>query len=321
VSKAASGKINEVRELLLGDIDPGKETSTLGRALRAIRDMLDPKRVDSVQGSLETAIKQVTTDGGPLAKAVREVVNDALKPLEDRLNDLAKEIRGQEAAEVVVEQTTLKGASFEEEVVCTLQDWAQRAGAEVNYVGRDNRPGDIVVVTGESVYAGENLRVVVEARDRQKGLGRLAVSETLDAAMSERKANAAIYVSRTRDGLGHELGEWSEGISKTGRWVACTRDHLVTAVRFVIVQERVHKVQASAPRIDAASIEAHIQRIRTALARIKTINTKATEIRSCSDDVRSEAEGIREEIRGALSDIEESLRSTGSSHLQQAAAY
>jgi hypothetical protein len=137
--------------------------------------------------------------------------------------------------------------------------------------------------------------------------------------MAEREANAAIYVSRSQDGLAHELGEWSEGASTGGRWVACTNEHLITAIRFLVVQERLGRLKAFAPTVDASSIQTHVQRIRTALTRVKNVNAKATEIRDCSDAIRSEVEQIRDDVRSALDDIEESLGSMATAEAGEAA--
>jgi hypothetical protein len=308
VSKAASEKIDGIRKLLQEEVDPAKETSSLGKALRALRDLLDPRRTDSVQGSIDVAVKQITAESGPLAKAVRDVVAETLKPLEEKVGDLAKEVRGQEAAAKALEQTTQKGAPYEEEVVRVLQDWAQGLGAEVHHVGTDNRPGDVLVVLEQTDTGAIGLRIVAEARDRQDPVGRKVISDTLNDAMAERRANSAIYTSKTRAGLAKEVGEWAEGTSEAGRWVACTHEHVVTAVRFLVVQERLQQIRAALPSVDASSIESQIQRVRTTLGRIKTINAKVTDVRSSADEIQREAESVRDEVKSAVGDIEDALR-------------
>lgn len=105
-TKLPTDKVKEVRTLLTQEIDPDKETSTLGRALKTLRDLLDPKRNDSVQSLLEQAVKTVTCTDGALAQAVKETVAEALIPLANEVNKLTKEVRGQEAATEAPEQTT-----------------------------------------------------------------------------------------------------------------------------------------------------------------------------------------------------------------------
>ena len=310
ISKTLTERVKEVKDLLAQEMDPGKETTTLGKALRSLRDIFDPKRTDSVQGVVDAAVSRVTAEDGSLAKAVKAVVADAVKPLANEVSELAKEIRGQEAAAEALEQTTAKGAPYEDEIVTALQAWAQTTGAEVHHVGIDNRPGDVLVKIGATSLTQTPVTFVVEARDRQSRAGRKTISDALTTAMVERQADAAVYVSRSGDGLAKEIGEWAEGESERGPWVACTNDHLITAFRFLIVQERLKHLRASAPEVDAGSIMTQLQRIRTTLDRVKTINRRVTDVHNGADAIKAEAETLREEVRDALTTIEDSLRGT-----------
>lgn len=310
-TKLTTDKVKEVRTLLTQEIDPDKETTTLGKALKTLRNLLDPKRSDSVQSLLEQAVKTVTCKDGALATAVKEVVAEAVNPLATELDRLTKEVRGQEAAAEALEQTTLKGTPYEEEVTGILQAWARAAGAEVHHVGVDNQPGDVVItVRGDGLIA-DPMSIVVEVRDRgSRAMGRKAISADMATKLAQRGANAGIYLSRTQDGLSlREIGEWAEGTSDRGLWVACTQRHLITAVRFLIVQRRLATLRAAAPEVDSASIEQQVKAIRTALGRIGTIKTKLTELGACSDVIDEQADHLREEIKEALSSIEDSMRS------------
>jgi hypothetical protein len=272
--------------------------------------LLDPKRNDSVQSLLEQAVKTVTSKDGALSKAVKEVVAEAVNPLAAELDKLTKEVRGQEAAAEALEQTTLKGTPYEDEVIGILQSWARAAGAEVLHVGADNQPGDIVInVRGDGLIA-DPISIVVEVRDRgSRAMGRKAISIDMASKLAQRGADAGIYLSRTQDGLSlREIGEWAEGTSDQGPWVACTHQHLITAVRFLIVQRRLASLRAAAPEVDSASIEEQVKAIRTALGRIKTIKTKLTELGACSDVIDDQADRLREEIKEALSSIDDSMR-------------
>jgi hypothetical protein len=308
VKSAASEKIEGIRSLLNEEVDPATESSSLGRALRALRDLLDPKRTDSVQGSVEAAVRQVTAENGALAKAVRDVVSDAVKPLQQELSELGREVRGREAVAAAIEQTTLKGVSYEAEVLHVLQNWAQWHEAEIHHLGVDNQPGDILLVIQKPDISGDGLRVIVEVRDRQSCTGRRAISNCLNEAMAKRKANSAIYVTKTRAGLANEIGEWAEGCCEAGGWVACTHEHLVTAVRFLAAQDRLRQLRAAVPAVDASSIESQIQRIRTSLGRLKNIKTKLKTIRDGADNIEGEADALRSDVNGALAEIENVLK-------------
>lgn len=307
VSKAASDKIKEVRDLLAQEIDPGNENTTLGKALRTLRNLLDSNRTDSIQGTLAAKIQEVTAGDGTLAKAVKEVVADAVKPLSERIDSLAKEVRGREAAAEALAQTTAKGATYEAEIMDRLQVWGRTIGAKISHVGVDNRPGDITIEVTHPGDDSARFLAVVEVRDRQSPNGRKAVSDGLSAAMAERGANYGLYLSRSREGLARELGEWAEGGCDRGPWVACVDEHLTTAVRFLLVQWVIARRRTTTPTVDAAAAQAQIERIRTALGRVKAINTKVTSVRSHADEIQHEAELLRDDVRGALSDLEAAL--------------
>lgn len=319
-SRTLQERVKEVRELLSQEMDPSRETTTLGKALRNLRDMLDPKRTDSVQAVVEAAISRVTTEDGALAKAVKTVVAESVRPLADEVSKLALEIRGQEAAEEALAQTAAKGATYEEETLSRLHAWAQTVGAQVEYVGGDNRPGDILVTLSPSALVDTQMKIVIEVRDRQSPKGRKQITDDLAAAMVERAATSAIYLSRNVDGLAKEIGEWAEGQAELGSWVACTDAHLSTAIRFLVAQERLKELRAKSPEVDAASIVAQLQRIRTALERVKNINRYSSDVRSGADSIKDEAEGLRDEIRDALSNIEEAIRAPASKAQQIDAA-
>src|SRR2546422_7304167 len=100
-------------------------------------------------------------------------------------------------------------------------------GAEIHHLGPDNRPGDILVVVPAQLGEEAAFRIVVEARDREsQPLGRKQVTDALNRAMAERNANAAIYLSRSMDGLAKEIGDWADGSCGQGPYVATTVDNL-----------------------------------------------------------------------------------------------
>ena len=319
-SKVLAERVKEVKDLLSQEVDPSKETTTLGKALRALKDMLDPKRNDSVQGVIESALSRVTTEDGTLAKAVKSVVAESGRSLADEVSKLSMEIRGQTTAEEALANTAAKGATYEEESIVRLHGWAQVVGAQVEYVGSDNRPGDILVTIPLTSLPGTDMKTVIEVRDRQSPKGRKQISDDLSAAMAERTATSGLYLSRNVDGLAKEIGEWSEGQCEQGPWIACTDDHLLTAIRFLVSQERLHELRATAPEVNATSIVAQVQRIRTALERVKNINRYLTDVRTGADSIKDEAEGLRDEVRDALSSIEEAMRSSSSKSEQTGAA-
>jgi predicted nucleic acid-binding Zn-ribbon protein len=310
-SQTTAEKIKEVKDLLSQEIDPSKETSILGKALKNLKDLLDPVRKDSIQGSLESAINGITAEEGSLAKAVKNVVAEAVKPLADEMDRLAKEIRGQEAALEALQETIEKGITYEHEVLERLQGWSKFAGAEVHHVGGDNRPGDIVIKFPAMSLHSNDSQFVLEVRDRKAPKGRKAISDDLSQAMAERESSAAIYLSRYPEGLAKEIGDWAEGTCEYGPWVATTDEHLFTSLRFLVAQKRLEEIKSSRPEIDASAVEDQIKRIKVSLSRIKTINQKIASLQNTTHDIKEELDLLRDEIRSAIVGIEDALRLIG----------
>ncbi len=107
------------------------------------------------------------------------------------MDRLTKEIRGKQAAQDALQQTTVKGITYEETVVAELQHWSKLTGAEVHHVGTDNNSGDILIKLTPKSIAATELSIIIEARDRSSQLwGRKQISEHLNKAMAQRGANA-----------------------------------------------------------------------------------------------------------------------------------
>jgi len=314
VSEVADRRVAEIKELFTREMDPGKESSTLGAALKALRDLLDPSRKDSIQTRFEGALQNVAARDGTLASAIRDVVSDAVKPLKEEIDSLSQQIQRQQVEASVIERTTEKGAPFEEEIVARLQPWARVVGAEVHYVGSDKRPGDIVIELKSEREDGTVVRLVIEAKawDNEKARpGRSTIAKILNTAMIERDATLAVYLSRSRAGLAKEIGDWAEGACERGLFVATTEEHLTTAIRFLFVHHRLAAARVAKREIDMQAIDSQLDRIRAALVGVKSINTNITEGHTVLDKIQSAAEALRANIRDALDTIEGALRSQG----------
>lgn len=312
VSAAANEKIDSIKTLMQDEIDPTKATSTLGKALNELHNLLDPMRKDSIQGSLDVAINRVSAIDGSLAETVKLVVKNTLQPLEEKVDGLSKDVRGKEVEAGIIEQTTKKGTPYEEEIVRILSNWSQRHGSEAQHVGADNKPGDVLIIVGAQNDEEANIRIVVEAKTRMDPAGRKPIGDSVNKAMTTRNANFAIYLSKSPEGLANEIGEWAEGTVEKGRWIACTHEHLISAVRFLISLDKLNKIRKAMPTVDSTTIENQIERIRTTIDRIKNINTKVSQVRSSADGIKTEADAIREDVKNALHEIDEALRKADS---------
>ena len=120
----------------------------------------------------------------------------------------------------------------------------------------------------------------------------------------QRKASYGLYVSKSHAGLAKEIGDWAEGECNHGPYVACTSEHLLTAIRFVIVDARLRARLAAQAQTDLPSIEGELRRIRTALSRTRTIKAKAADVHKGADRITEEVDEQYHEISDALDSIE-----------------
>ncbi|MBL1200950.1 MAG: hypothetical protein FWK04_18165 [Nostoc sp. GBBB01] len=307
-SAVLTEKLNNVSTLLTQEIDPARETSVVGRFLNSLRQLLDAKRSDSIQGAFKAALINATKENGTLAAAVKNVVSESVKPLAEQVEKLTREIRDQQVKQQVLEQTTAKGITYEELVVVDLQNWSKLSGAQVEHIGHDGDTGDILVKLTNKSLAAIELSIVIEVRNRpSKPFGRQAITQHLQEAMVRRSANSAIFLSYSREGLAQEIGDWAEGVSESGYWIATTHPFLIIAIRFLVIQQRLNKLRTFESEIDVAAVEQQIQQIRTALGRIRTMKKTLTEVSKGVAVIKAEADAMSTDIQSALKSIEQTL--------------
>ena len=112
-------------------------------------------------------------------------------------------------------------------------------------------------------------------------------------AILEREAHCGIYVSATASGFAREIGEFAEGDTKAGRFVACTNGHVTTALRLLLVQERLDRAFDFRDGVNSGLILDQVARLKVALERIKTINRRVTDVRKGADGIDVEARALR----------------------------
>ena len=310
-ASVAEKSVSDARRLLQ-DIDPARSDGTVGKALKSVRDLLDPQRKDSVQGRIEEILGSLGERGGNFANVLKAVIEEALAPVRTELRSVADRVIAQDAAAEVVSRTTEKGLPYELEVVERVHVWAKAVGASVEHVGGDNQPGDIVVCFGSKSIVGRELVLVIEARDRTDGKGLKRVNDDLETAMRQRHATSALYVGRTPAGFAKEIGEWADGRCQSGPFVACVDGLLEAGLRYVVALVRLDDLQQAHRDIDTAAIQPYIVQIRTSVERTRSMKAKLTTIDAATVDVRRDLDTLRSEIGGALEVVEGILKKSSS---------
>jgi hypothetical protein len=311
VSATNMQRIDDVKDLLSKEIDPNNQTSTIGMVLGKLKDLLNPSLDCSIQKSFDSTIKEITCQDGTLTQSVKKIVGDLVDEVKRELSKLALEVRGEKVYQETIEKTTLKGTPFENEILEKLDNWKQVTGAEVEHVGPDNQSGDIMIRLPNQYSSHDGLCLVIEAKAENDGKGRKRISDILSEAMKARSANASIFVSRSCEGFAKEIGEWGEGELEHGPWVATIPEHLITAIRYIIVKQRINDLRKSMPDVDTDTIRSQIERIHTTLKKIGNINIQIGNIKHSAGAIEEEATSLRTDIQNALSAIEVKINLVG----------
>jgi len=314
-ASVAEKSVSDARRLLQ-DIDPARSDGTVGKALKSVRDLLDPQRKDSVQGRIEEILDSFGDRGGNFANVLKAVIEEALAPVRTELRSMADRVIAQDAAAEVVSRTTEKGLPYEFSVVERVHVWAKAVGASVEHVGGDNQPGDMVVCFGSKSIVGRELVLVIEVRDRADGKGLKRVNDDLEAAMRQRNATSALYVGRTPAGFAKEIGEWADGRCQSGPFVACVDGLLEAALRYVVALVRLDDLQQAHREVDTAAIQPYIAQVRTSVERTRSMKSKLTTIDAATVDVRRDLDTLRSEIVGALEAVESILKKSSFGKLE-----
>lgn len=309
VKRGLGERLQEVRGLLADEIDPANDSSKLGMAIRTITAMLDPNYRNSVQSVLQESVSKLVGEDGSLAKTVKTTVHEAVRPLADEVNRLAGQIQASDAANEVIERTIAKGTAFEDKMLRDIQHWCRHTGVEISHVGGDNQPGDILLASRDGSLTGVDLSIVIEVRNRSDAAGRRRISEDIGRAMVQRKAQAGIYLSKSGAGFGAEIGDWAEGVCEAGPFIATTSQHVINAIRYLIVSRRLSMERTALPNVDVEAVEGQIQRIRTAIDRTIETSRNISTAKKALEGIRAESDAMREDVRDALARIEETLRS------------
>lgn len=301
-------QLESVKNLFQQEIDISADTSSLGVVMNKIQNLLDPARIDSIQGVFVESLKNVTTESGVLAKSVKSVVEEAMKPLADEVEKLSQEIREKELIKSILEESIAKGGIYEEIVLAELQKWAKTCGAEISYVGDENRPGDILIKLTSNSVVGIDITIILEARNREsQRWGRSKISRHLETAMAKYEANAAIFLSHSIHGLGKDIGEFGQGECQYGFWIATHHDLINVALQFLILRQQLTSQKTFSSQIDSAAIESQVQQIELSLKHITQINTYLTETEKNTEGIREQAKALRKEIRSSLEAITQAI--------------
>lgn len=308
------GRLPRTLERFLGDkgqlrvfvnelFDEGRRDSAIGRLhellgryfdgdASRLAQLLDPTRLGSPLHQFRT---EVSASFGQL--------NERLTAIEAAASARAGE-RSRSAA---------KGADFEDAVgqmlaeICRgssdlLERCADDAGAMIR-----SKKGDFVITLDERVTRGNDVRVVVECKDRP--VSARQIREELAAARQNRAAAAALVCFTTE----HAPAAIAP-FHLHGNDVYCVLDSAEPDPAVLEAALRLTRLVALAgldhvaAEVDAAAAHAAIEQIRGQLDAIRSLKVQLTSIGSASAAVSGGLDRLREGVLARLADAEAALR-------------
>jgi len=307
------GRLPRTLETFLGD---------RGKLRTMVEELFDPRRRDSAMGQLRGMLEQYFDgDGSRLALLLdptrlgsplyqfRLEMEQGFMGLQERLASLesAQKARGEERA-----RSAAKGTDFEDllegllgEIARGSNDLLERTGTEAGNDGRSKK-GDFVLTIDPAVSNGAELRVVVEAKDRQVS-GR-EMREELRAAKTNRDAAVGLVVfspAHAPSGIAPfdvRSGDVYAVIDPADPDPATLEASVKLARLLAIASLRAHEAE-----LDVAAVREALDRIRGTLDTIRGLKVQLTSINTTSTGVATALDKLREAILGWIATAEREL--------------
>jgi hypothetical protein len=248
--------------------------------------------------------------GSPLHQFRTEVAEGFAK-LNDRLTaiEAAAAARGAERA-----RSAAKGADFEDvletllaQVVRGTEDTVDRIGNEVGDVIR-SRKGDFLLTVNPGLCDGRDLRVVIEAKDRQ--MSTRAMREELREAKLNRGAAVALVVFTPA-----HAPAGAAPFDVRGTDVYCVLDPQAPDAAVLDAAVRLARLYALASLrltetdIDPQVLADALTGIRAELDLVRGLKMQLTSIGSAARDVGTGLDRLREQVLARVAEAELQLRS------------
>jgi hypothetical protein len=307
------GRLPRTLEAFLGD---------RGKLQTMVEELFDPKRRDSAMGQLRGMLEQYFDgDGSRLAVLLdptrlgsplyqfRLEMEQGFTALQQKLAALeaAQKARGEERA-----KSAAKGVDFEDlleamlgEIARGANDLLERTGTEAGNDGRSKK-GDFVLTLDPTVSHGSELRVVIEAKDRQVS-GR-EMRDELRAARQNRDAAIGLVVfspAHAPTGIApfDVRGGDVYAVVDPADPDAATLEAAVKLARLLAVAT----LREREAEVDVAAVSQALDQIRATLDTIRGLKTQLTGISNASAGVSGALDKLREAILGWISRAEREL--------------
>lgn len=308
------GRLPRTLERFLGDrgalrtfvnelFDEGRRDSAIGRMRQLLGSYFDG------DASRLAVMLDPTRMGGPLYQ-FRAEIGDGFAKLNERLAALeaAAVARGAERA-----RSAAKGQDFEDALESMLGTIARGAGDLLDRTSVEagavikSKKGDFVLTIDPALTRGADLRVVIEAKDKQ--LSARAIREELRDARDNRGAAVAMVIftpAHAPSGVAP--------LAVVGSDVYCVVDPEEPEPAFLEAAIRLARILAlatlreAAVEVNADAIGTSLASIREQLDVVRAMKSQLTSVGNATRQVSAGLDRLREGVLARVCDVEAELR-------------
>ena len=318
---------SEVRSMLKMGVVALRASQTAGEV-----DYVD-RRFTELQHDLEAKFEDTFGEEGHVRDYIEGQIGDDGRLVDELLNpnepdspmyrlkeaisgeidELEKNIFGEEVREEMVEKTPLKGGKFEEELEGLLGQVAETHGDKLTFTGEEpgelesSKKGDFVVDLGRPKG-----RIVVEAKNMSYNLP--DIESEMEEAIRNREADYGLFVARSVDQLPKKVGWFNEYdgeylvVALSEGEEAESADELVKAAYRWSRMRLLEELTPTGDDIDVSEVQSKVKAAERTLEDFRNIRTKLTNIENSSQDIRDilgEIESdLNDQLRAINSEIE-----------------
>ena len=275
--------------------DPSNKTSHLGKIILQIEKYFDEG------GSVEELFNP-DNDKSPIGKLKKEIKKE-FKELRDVL-------KKEEGKEEIIDKTTLKGEKFEDKCEKYLNLFVSRQfGDEFERTTTErgeisgSKKGDFVITLRDF----PDKKIVIETKDWKTLTLPQILDEELNAAMKNRGASYAIFISKNKEALPQKVGWFNE---YRGNMLVCAlgsseADTFFPQILNIVYQWAKLRITKEVTMEEEAleTIMEGINQIEQKLEKFSQIKRQCTNIEDSSEKIREYSEEIKDQIGNQLINI------------------
>ena len=274
--------------------------STLGKHKgdinRDVRRLLDPASPDSPLNGLEARL--------------REHSREQAKDLHEVVEKIARAVAVQQAQAEMLDKTTAKGFDYEDLVEAAVDRVASVYGDHCANVGREagvggTDKGDLLVTLSPDDSAGQDLRFVLECKDRR--LSKPGVKSELEACMQNRGAAAGVLVFAHDDANPYHVPFTYSGNRAVVVYDREHPDDQVLQVAYAWARWMTRRAQSADETLDAETILAALRDAEAGLAKKTQVLTGLTQASNGIESARKAVEALADQVAEALGQMRAAL--------------